>query len=98
MVSDSCAKVPGFAAGAFGGARFALARHDRDRLRQRREPYLLGEIVGSRQVAIILDERTAEIGEHRRVSAFDDALDIQPRLEEGQIRYGFPVSVLVAER
>ena len=28
----------------------------------------------------------------------DDALDIQPRLENGQIRYGFPVSVLVAER
>jgi len=28
----------------------------------------------------------------------DDALDIQPRLEAGQIRYGFPVSVLVADR
>jgi len=28
----------------------------------------------------------------------DDALDIQPRLQDGQIRYGFPVSVLVAER
>jgi len=33
-----------------------------------------------------------------RASLADDVLDIQPRLENGQIRYGFPVSVLVAER
>jgi len=33
-----------------------------------------------------------------RAALTDDALDIQPRLEAGQIRYGFPVSVLVADR
>src|SRR5215831_13893856 len=33
-----------------------------------------------------------------RAALTDDALDVQPRLEEGQIRYGFPVSVLVADR
>ena len=41
------------------------------------------------------DEKIREIF---RAALVDDALDIQPRLEEGQIRYGFPVSVLVAER
>ena len=33
-----------------------------------------------------------------RQALADDSLDIQPRLEAGQIRYGFPVSVLVADR
>jgi len=33
-----------------------------------------------------------------RAALTDDAVDIQPRLEEGQIRYAFPVSVLVADR
>ena len=33
-----------------------------------------------------------------RAALENDALDIEPRLENGQIRYGFPVSVLVAER
>jgi SAM-dependent methyltransferase len=41
------------------------------------------------------DEKIREIF---RAALKDDALDIQPRLEDGQIRYGFPVSVLVAER
>jgi SAM-dependent methyltransferase len=41
------------------------------------------------------DEKIRELF---RASLADDALDIQPRLENGQIRYGFPVSVLVAER
>jgi ubiquinone/menaquinone biosynthesis C-methylase UbiE len=41
------------------------------------------------------DEKIREIF---RQALADDALDIQPRLENGQIRYGFPVSVLVAER
>ena len=41
------------------------------------------------------DEKIREIF---RAALADDALDIQPRLENGQIRYGFPVSVLVAER
>src|SRR2546423_432184 len=39
------------------------------------------------------DEKIREIF---RAALADDALDIQPRLENGQIRYGFPVSVLVA--
>jgi len=39
-----------------------------------------------------------KIRELFRAALADDALDIQPRLENGQIRYGFPVSVLVAER
>lgn len=33
-----------------------------------------------------------------RAALENDALDIEPRLENGQIRYGFPVSVLVANR
>ena len=33
-----------------------------------------------------------------RASLADDALDIQTRLEDGRIRYGFPVAVLVADR
>ena len=33
-----------------------------------------------------------------RASLADDALGIQTRLENGQIRYGFPVAVLVADR
>jgi len=33
-----------------------------------------------------------------RASLADDALDIQTRLEDGRIRYGFPVAVLVAGR
>ena len=41
------------------------------------------------------DEKIRELF---RQALADDALDIQPRLENGQIRYGFPVSVLVAER
>ena len=41
------------------------------------------------------DEKIREIF---RAALKDDALDIEPRLENGQIRYGFPVSVLVAER
>lgn len=41
------------------------------------------------------DEKIREIF---HAALADDALDIQPRLENGQIRYGFPVSVLVAER
>jgi len=41
------------------------------------------------------DEKIREIF---RQALKDDALDIEPRLENGQIRYGFPVSVLVAER
>ncbi len=41
------------------------------------------------------DEKLRELF---RGALADDALDIQPRLENGQIRYGFPVSVLVAER
>jgi ubiquinone/menaquinone biosynthesis C-methylase UbiE len=41
------------------------------------------------------DEKIREIF---RQALKDDALDIQPRLDNGQIRYGFPVSVLVAER
>jgi len=41
------------------------------------------------------DEKIREIF---RGALKDDALDIEPRLENGQIRYGFPVSVLVAER
>ena len=41
------------------------------------------------------DEKIREIF---RAALADDALDIQPRLENGQLRYGFPVSVLVAER
>jgi hypothetical protein len=41
------------------------------------------------------DEKIRELF---RASLADDALDIQPQLENGQIRYGFPVSVLVAER
>lgn len=41
------------------------------------------------------DEKIREIF---RAALDDDALDIQPRLENGQIRYGFPVSVLVADR
>jgi len=40
----------------------------------------------------------AKIRELFRQALADDAPDIQPRLEDGQIRYGFPVSVLVAER
>src|SRR5215831_3871296 len=39
-----------------------------------------------------------KIREIFRAALTDDALDVQPRLEEGQIRYGFPVSVLVADR
>jgi len=41
------------------------------------------------------DEKIREIF---RAALADDALDIQPRLENGQLRYGFPVSVLVAAR
>jgi ubiquinone/menaquinone biosynthesis C-methylase UbiE len=41
------------------------------------------------------DEKIREIF---HAALADDTLDIQPRLENGQIRYGFPVSVLVAER
>jgi hypothetical protein len=41
------------------------------------------------------DEKIRELF---RAALKSDALDIQPRLENGQIRYGFPVSVLVAER
>lgn len=41
------------------------------------------------------DEKIRELF---RGALVDDALDIQPRHENGQIRYGFPVSVLVAER
>ncbi len=41
------------------------------------------------------DEKIRELF---RGALVDDALDIQPRRENGQIRYGFPVSVLVAER
>jgi ubiquinone/menaquinone biosynthesis C-methylase UbiE len=41
------------------------------------------------------DEKIREIF---RAALKDDALDIEPRLENGQIRYGFPVSVLVADR
>ncbi len=41
------------------------------------------------------DEKIREIF---RAALKDDALDIEPRLEDGQIRYGFPVSVLVADR
>jgi ubiquinone/menaquinone biosynthesis C-methylase UbiE len=41
------------------------------------------------------DEKIREIF---HAALADDALDIQPRLENGQIRYGFPVSVLVAAR
>src|SRR6267142_91220 len=33
-----------------------------------------------------------------RASLADDALDILTRLEDGRIRYGFPVAVLVADR
>ena len=33
-----------------------------------------------------------------RASLADDALGIQTRLDDGQIRYGFPVAVLVADR
>jgi ubiquinone/menaquinone biosynthesis C-methylase UbiE len=40
----------------------------------------------------------AKIRELFRASLADDALDIQTRLENEQIRYGFPVAVLVAER
>jgi len=39
-----------------------------------------------------------KIREMFRTALKNDVLDIQPRLENGQIRYGFPVSVLVAER
>ena len=39
-----------------------------------------------------------KIRELFHASLADDALDIQTRLENGQIRYGFPVAVLVAER
>src|SRR5438093_2988697 len=41
------------------------------------------------------DEKIREIF---RAALADDALDIQPRLENGQLRYSFPVSVLVAAR
>ena len=41
------------------------------------------------------DEKIRELF---RASLADDALGIEPRLENGQIRYGFPVSVLVAKR
>jgi SAM-dependent methyltransferase len=41
------------------------------------------------------DEKIRELF---RGALVDDALDIQPRRENGQIRYGFPVSMLVAER
>jgi ubiquinone/menaquinone biosynthesis C-methylase UbiE len=41
------------------------------------------------------DEKIRELF---RGALVDDALDIQPRRENGQIRYGFPVSVLVGER
>lgn len=41
------------------------------------------------------DEKIRELF---RGALVDDALDIKPRRENGQIRYGFPVSVLVAER
>jgi ubiquinone/menaquinone biosynthesis C-methylase UbiE len=33
-----------------------------------------------------------------RASLADDALDLQTRLENGRIRYGYPVAVLVADR
>jgi len=33
-----------------------------------------------------------------RASLADDALDLQTRLEDGQIRYGYPVAVLVGDR
>jgi ubiquinone/menaquinone biosynthesis C-methylase UbiE len=41
------------------------------------------------------DEKIRELF---RGALADDTLDIQPRRENGQIRYGFPISVLVAER
>jgi SAM-dependent methyltransferase len=41
------------------------------------------------------DEKIRELF---RGALADDTLDIQPRRENGRIRYGFPVSVLVAER
>jgi ubiquinone/menaquinone biosynthesis C-methylase UbiE len=41
------------------------------------------------------DEKIRELF---RGALVDDVLDIQPRRENGQIRYGFPVSMLVAER